>query len=1596
MSTEPLDVSLRVRLRYEAAGTARQVVGDLSQVEAKARQLGSLGDMGRLEAGLKRTDAAATTAARRLAEVREEAARLGSSEAGQRVAAGLKATAEAGAQASREVAGLGQAAARFGATSTVSYLGRDLRAVAAPAGAAKRELGEVREAALRLGATPVGQPAAGLRATAEAGRQAVVTIEAAAQAATKFGAGAPARETARDIRAIARSARAATRELTDLAEVTERLGRGRGPVRLGEDLDLAGRRADELQRRLDAIERRLTGRGLGAGAGYAPRIGRHLEHHAFGNEALAASGLGYGLRFGMGAAGAAGLAAGAGIAATGGALAGATRQAISFETAMAEVKKAVDLTPDGLAEMERTILRISVRTGIAKEKMAELVAEAGYAGLPKEDLARFAEFGAKAAGAFKMTEGETGDRLAKLRTNFGLTQAGIEDVADGINVLADTGSAKERQIIDFLERTSGAGKALRIVPLNLAAMGSAIISTGRASEVAGTGFNALVMKLGMADSQNKEFKEGLRAIRVSARQVKAEMAVRPEETILGVLERINKLPQGKGLEIAGKLGGMEYADDLLIAAGATDQLRAAMARMQDQATRSGSVEKTFKIFDATTERGLARAGAAIDALAAKIGQRFTPAVNASAGVIARWVGGLVEGIERTEQAVKLAEKIGQGQALSKAETDALDADPKLKVETDRRVARERDAAERRAIVEEDGRTRAKAPAPAAPETTRPAGPPMPEAEDEAAVRAREATRAKLQGQIRDLDAEIAARKAGGYETTADRLRLRTLRKQYERMYPAEPAPPAPAPATASPKPVPEPAAPAPPVLPPVVDRPVTVPPALRPQPAPLPRPEPSPAAPQETKAPETKAPEARPPAPEAAPAARPSAPALPPVVDRPVTVPPALRPQPALPPRPEPSPAAAPETRPPEARPPAPEPPQAARPPAPILPPVVDRPVAVPPALRPQPAPPAKPEPPPAAAPAPETRPPAPLAPIGRQSELRDGVRVSLAAYHEEVDHSLARTERLVRDSTRRMRADLAITARVDLAALRYGAGDGARIQTASLGGTALGGGSIGVGPGGGGYGPGGYRAGSGSGGGGLRQAPGRFGGMVPGPPMAAERYGGAPVPGGGRPGAGTGLTGPRVGTPGGGMPDPGANPGAYKPVLDHIARAEGTANQPGGGYDTSLAYGKLLPGGTEQILSGKTLDEIDQIQTGMLRHPGNRWNSSALGRYQIVRKTLRGLRTKLGLRGDEKFDARMQDRLGAELARARGPNAQGLGQEWASLTGERGRQAAELMAQVPRDASTTPTGERPAAETGPAGAARAGANGQFDPLGGAARRHTSGYGMRQHPITGRWKHHDGIDMAAPGGTAVNAMQGGRVSRITRHGDVTVTHADGSTKTYRHMSPAGIREGQAVEAGGPLGRLRHKDPRSTGPHLHLEATDAQGRSYDPRPEVEAARRRPPDDTAVARRREGSPPEAAAEPAPVVQSPGRFGLAVPQRRPLPDARAPVDPARARRNADTPVTAAPPPERRLPQAGEPGAPSARFSEPARMEVRARGLGEAGGSMGGGRGGMGGGSGPAVQNFYGGFNEAEVARRATLERNRQVRRSFAGALGDLGPPG
>lgn len=123
---------------------------------------------------------------------------------------------------------------------------------------------------------------------------------------------------------------------------------------------------------------------------------------------------------------------------------------------------------------------------------------------------------------------------------------------------------------------------------------------------------------------------------------------------------------------------------------------------------------------------------------------------------------------------------------------------------------------------------------------------------------------------------------------------------------------------------------------------------------------------------------------------------------------------------------------------------------------------------------------------------------------------------------------------------------------------------------------------------------------------------------------------------------------------------------------------------------------------------------------------------------------------------------------------------------------------------------------------ARAAAQGSWSrPVVGAV---ALAYGARWTDASGRSCTHGGLDLMAPAGASVKACGPGEVvfAGLVPAGEgarayaVTVLTADGLRVTYLPLSSVGVRKGDTVSAGVPIGSLAASgDGSSAETHLHL-------------------------------------------------------------------------------------------------------------------------------------------------------------------------------------
>jgi murein DD-endopeptidase MepM/ murein hydrolase activator NlpD len=113
----------------------------------------------------------------------------------------------------------------------------------------------------------------------------------------------------------------------------------------------------------------------------------------------------------------------------------------------------------------------------------------------------------------------------------------------------------------------------------------------------------------------------------------------------------------------------------------------------------------------------------------------------------------------------------------------------------------------------------------------------------------------------------------------------------------------------------------------------------------------------------------------------------------------------------------------------------------------------------------------------------------------------------------------------------------------------------------------------------------------------------------------------------------------------------------------------------------------------------------------------------------------------------------------------------------------------------------------------------------------TSPFGYRQNPFGGGVEFHQGLDIAAPMGTTIEAAAGGTVIQAGWFGGygnfIVIDHGGGMSTGYGHCSQIFVSVGQKVQKGQAIGAVGSTGV-STGPHVHFEVR-LNGKPVDPAP-----------------------------------------------------------------------------------------------------------------------------------------------------------------------
>jgi TP901 family phage tail tape measure protein len=328
-------------------------------------------------------------------------------------------------------------------------------------------------------------------------------------------------------------------------------------------------------------------------------------------------------------------AAAVAAAGVGFALRGAVTDAMQFESAMADVAKVVDTDAAGMQALRGNILNLSREIPIAAEGFAQIVAAAGQAGIPANELERFARSAARMGVAFDISADEAGNAMAKLRTSMNLNQDQVEGLADSMNALSNSMASSAPEITNFMLRTGALTQQARVTPQQLASMGSAMIAAGFEAEVAATSTRNLFRALQQGSAAPRKTAEAFAELGLSTTQVAQDMQRDAVGTIKNVFDRLQAIDPAQRASLAQQIFGSEAR-----ALGAIMNNRELLDRALATGTGdvSGSMQREFEARSQTVENQMQIFSNNMKALGIEVGSALLPGINGLLRAITPLIG----------------------------------------------------------------------------------------------------------------------------------------------------------------------------------------------------------------------------------------------------------------------------------------------------------------------------------------------------------------------------------------------------------------------------------------------------------------------------------------------------------------------------------------------------------------------------------------------------------------------------------------------------------------------------------------------------------------------------------------------------------------------------------------------------------------------------------------------------------------------------------------------------------------------------------------------------------------------------------------------
>lgn len=334
---------------------------------------------------------------------------------------------------------------------------------------------------------------------------------------------------------------------------------------------------------------------------------------------------------------------GAGVAALG----GATKAAISYESAFAGVRKTVDGTPAQMDKLSNSIRSMSREMPASQTEIAGVAEAAGQLGIEVPNIEGFTKTMIAMGSSTNIAAADAATELARFANIMGTSQTEFSNMGSSIVALGNNFATTESEITNMALNLASAGHQAGMTEGDIFGIATALSSVGIEAQAGGTAFSKVMLEMNNSvKSGNDKLEVFAQTAGMTADEFSKLWQSNPSEALTKFVQGLADIENqgGNTQPILDQLGmtDVRVGNALRSSAAAADTFTDAISMGNDAYSENTALMDEYSQRVETAESQLQIFKNTVVDLGISLGSTLLPALNLVVGGAADLVGGIAD------------------------------------------------------------------------------------------------------------------------------------------------------------------------------------------------------------------------------------------------------------------------------------------------------------------------------------------------------------------------------------------------------------------------------------------------------------------------------------------------------------------------------------------------------------------------------------------------------------------------------------------------------------------------------------------------------------------------------------------------------------------------------------------------------------------------------------------------------------------------------------------------------------------------------------------------------------------------------------------